>query len=195
MNVKMMFSLKNRCTEPRSLFPTAVTFQRSCIDVLDTAVLQCVFTSVLLNYIWRRVAETHGGLMQLSCRVWLETPHTLCIVCFLTHSQSFPDLTRTRWTVFRGGWITWRGRMTTNTLFFLRLHHSVFLFVSSSCYWSSTLLGRWRAGGTVRCVVTRLRANKLNKECSERICYATFRVGQRDAGNPPPPSLSTAKSA
>ncbi len=100
---KLCFHWKNRCTEPRSLFPTAVTFQRSCIDVLDTAVLQCVFTSVLLNYIWRRVAETHGGLMQPSCRVWLETPHTLCIVCFLTHSQSFPDLTRTRWTVFRGG--------------------------------------------------------------------------------------------
>ncbi len=50
------------------------------IDVLNLEVyslLQSPFSALALmswtrlcsNYIWRRVAETHGGLMQLSCRV------------------------------------------------------------------------------------------------------------------------------
>ncbi len=159
MNVKIMFSWKNRCTEPRSPIPTAGHLSALLHWCLGHGCRSSVsFTSVLVNYIWRRVAETARRFNALSCRVWLETPHTLCIVCFLTHSQSFPDLTRTRWTFSGGGLNHLTGRMTTNTLFSYRLHHSVFLFVSSSCYWSSTLLGRWRAGGTVRCVVTRLRA-------------------------------------
>lgn len=135
------------------------------------------FTSDLLHYIWRRGAEACGGLMQLLCRVWLETPHVLCIARFLTRRTSFPRSHMHRLRCFLGGLNRLMGKNDNKHL--VRLHHSVLiqLLLVLGCFWEVE-------GGRQRlCVVTRLRANKLNRERSECICYATFRVGQRAADN------------
>lgn len=91
--------------------------------------------------------------------------------------HEFPRSHTHRLHCFLGGLNRLMGKNDNKHL--VRLHHSVLiqLLLVLGCF-------REVEGGRQRlCVVTRLRANKLNRERSEHICYATFRVGQRAADN------------